>query len=429
VELLVILLVLLLLTRTFGEVAHRLGQPPLLGELIAGITLGMLAHAFADSIPILGGLPDNPVFIALTDLGIFFLMLYGGVELRASKLAEGSSRSFVIALGGLMLPLAVGFGLAWAFLPDSSLKPAQCLFVGTAIAITAVPVSIRVLLDLGKLESMAGKTIVAAAIIDDVLSLSLLALLTGILGAGRFSGFTGMIMLLGSIVLFFAITIAVGRFIVPRMGRVVRSLKTAEFEFTSLLLAALAFAVLAELLNLHFVLGAFVAGLLFERRIAGGEVYDEVKKRVSAITLGFLAPIFFASIGIHLDLSAVTSIPGFLLLLIAVAYVTKLIGAGLPAYYMGLSKRDSLAVGVGMSARGVVELIIANIALRAGLFALPDPPPPHVANLFSAIVIMAVVTTTTTPFALKWVFAQRGSMRRWKDPPDTRSGRPCDPAS
>lgn len=98
--------------------------------------------------------------------------------------------------------------------------------------------------------------------------------------------------------------------------------------------------------------------------------------------------------------------PGFLLTLIAVAYLSKLVGAGLPAYYLGLSRRDALAVGMGMSARGAVELVIANIALRAGLFTLGDPPPPPVADLFSAIVIVAVVTTTTTPLALRWVFSQ-----------------------
>ncbi len=411
-ELLVILLILLALTRTFGEVAHRLGLPPLMGELIAGIALGAVAHAYSASIPALAGLRDNPVFIALTDLGIFFLMLYGGVQLRASELAEVSKRAAVVAACGLLLPVTVGFGLAWAYLPESDLKLAQCLFVGTALAITAVPVSIRVLMDLGQLQSTAGKTIVAAALIDDLLSLILLAFLTGLIGTRQLPGSMSVVVLIGSIVLFFVVTLIVGRVIVPRVGRLVRSLKTAEFEFTSLLLAALAFAVLAELLHLHFVLGAFVAGLLFERRVAGGEIYDEVKKRLGAITLGFLAPIFFASIGIYLDFSAVVKMPVFLTILIVVAFLTKLVGAGLPAWVMGLSRRDALAVGVGMSARGAVELIIANIALRAGLFTQPDPPSTRVTSLFSAIVMVAIVTTLATPFTLKWVFARRGQAWR-----------------
>ena len=137
-----------------------------------------------------------------------------------------------------------------------------------------------------------------------------------------------------------------------------------------------------------------------------------MKKRTSAVTLGFLAPLFFASIGMHLDLSAVRQIPVFLALLIIVAFLTKLVGAGLPAYLVGLSKRDACAVGVGMSARGAVELIVADIALHAGLFDKPDPPPAIVANLFSAIVIVAIVTTVATPFALKRVFGQKSPSDR-----------------
>jgi Kef-type K+ transport system membrane component KefB len=198
------------------------------------------------------------VFIALTNLGIFFLMLLGGVEMRASDLAQASAKAFVVALCGLVLPVIVGFWVSWAFLPDSDVKFAQCLFVGTALAITG----------------------------------------------------------------------------------------------------------------------------------------------------GFLAPIFFASIGMHMDISAVTTTPGFVLLLIVVAFLTKLIGAGIPAYLLGFSKLDAWAVGIGMSGRGAVELIIAEIALRAGLFSYPNPPPLIVSNLFSAIVIVAVVTTLATPLALRAVFGR-----------------------
>lgn len=402
-DILIVLLVLLIATRTFGELANRLGQPGLLGELLAGVALGaILGHV--ESVPYLSHLTEDQTFSALSNLGMFFLMLYGGVELRASDLARGSTRSFIVAASGLIFPVVVGFAVAWLFLPPSQFKFAQCLFVGTALAITAVPASIRVLIDLGKLESPAGRVIVAAAIIDDVLSLLLLAFLTGIVSSGRLPGWSSIAWLCVSIILFFAIAMLLERLIVPRMGRFVSSLKTPEFEFSSLLIAALALAVLAELLGLHFILGAFMAGLLFERRYARKTVYREVKKRVSAVTLGFLAPIFFASIGMHLDISAVTTIPLFLVVLIVVAFLTKLVGAGLPAYALGLSRRDAVAVGVGMSARGAVELVVADIALQAGLFTQPTPVPPIVADLFSAVVIIALVTTLVTPLALKRAF-------------------------
>jgi Kef-type K+ transport system membrane component KefB len=121
---------------------------------------------------------------------------------------------------------------------------------------------------------------------------------------------------------------------------------------------------------------------------------------MSGVTSGFLAPIFFASIGMELNLAALTEIPLFVSLLIVVAFAGKFIGAGLPAYWLGSTRSEAAALGIAMSARGAVELVIANIALRAGIFDIPDPPPPVIANLFSAVVIVAVLTTLATPILM-----------------------------
>jgi len=141
----------------------------------------------------------------------------------------------------------------------------------------------------------------------------------------------------------------------------------------------------------------------FTKRTLPEEMFRAVKQRTSEITTGFLAPIFFASIGLHLDLAVFSNVPLFLAILIAVASSCRLIGAALPAYWVGLPARQSLVVGIGMSGRGAVELIIAVIALWAGLFSQPTPTPAIVANLFSSIVIMAVVTTLVTPIGLRLV--------------------------
>ncbi len=409
-ELFYVLLVLLFVTRLFGEIVFRMGQPSLIGELLAGIALGVLASQFSDTFPFLAELTHNPVFLSLVNLGIFFLMLLGGVELRAGELAEASGKSLIIGISGLILPFFAGIGLAWCFIPESTMKLAQSLFVGTALAITAIPVSIGILIQMNKLRTTVGKTIVSAAIVDDVLSLVLLAVLVGIMGTGEVPGLYQIAALLGQIALFFLFTFSVAKVIVPRIASLIAGMKTAEFEFTFLIIAALTFSIVAETLHLHWILGAFVAGLLFEKKIAGEKTYYKVKKRIVAITTGFLAPIFFASIGMELDLSAFVEIPTFLFLMIAVAFISKLIGAGLPSYLLGLSKRDALAVGIGMSARGAVELIIATVALKAGLFSSPKPVPPEIQYLFSAVVIVAVVTTLVTPFALNWVFSKRSKL-------------------
>jgi Kef-type K+ transport system membrane component KefB len=194
-------------------------------------------------------------------------------------------------------------------------------------------------------------------------------------------------------------------FILPRLEKLLKISMTEEFEFSLLLVVALAFAVFAEVLQLHFILGAFTAGLFFTRRTLNSQIFEGVKNRASGITTGFLAPIFFASIGMRLDLSAAKTMPLFLFLLVVFAVIGKLLGAGLPALWMTRSLQKALIIGTAMNARGAVGLIIADIALRQGLFSHPASPPAVVASLFSAIVIMAIVTTLFTPIVLRWIIS------------------------
>jgi Kef-type K+ transport system membrane component KefB len=397
-----ILLVLLIVTRIFGELTVRLRQPALLGELISGICLGMLVHQYDQTFPVLAGLAENDVFKAITDLGIFFLMLLGGIELSPVKLFKASKGALVVALGGMIIPFSLGLGLSYLVLPDSDIQVAQALFLGTVMAITAVPVSIKSLIDLGKLDTNVGQTIVSAAVIDDTLSLIMLAVLTGFLQSGSIPGVMALSLLLGKVLLFFIVSSLLGHFLFPAIGKYLKKSQAEEFEFSMLLIAALAYALLAEALGMHFILGAFLAGLFFRRRTISDKAYDDILSKTNGITAGFLAPIFFASIGMHLDLKAVQEIPGFVFALIAIATLGKVLGAGGFARITGMSNYESLAVGAGMNARGAVELIIANIALQAGIFNSPEPVPPVIEFMFSAVVIMAIVTTLITPPALKF---------------------------
>ena len=401
-----ILLVLLIVTRIFGELAERLGQPALLGELVSGICLGMLVHNYDQSFPILAGLTDNEVFRAVTDLGIFFLMLLGGIELSPVKLLKASKGAFVVAAGGMLIPFATGIGFGYLALPSTDILAAQALFLGTVMAVTAVPVSIKSLMDLGKLESRVGQTIISAAVIDDTLSLVLLAILTGFLESGSVPGVTALLLLLAKVALFFIVASLLGHYLFPAVGRYLDKSQAEEFEFSMLLIAGMAYALLAEALGMHFILGAFMAGLFFRRRTISLNTYEDILSKLKGVTTGFLAPIFFASIGMHLDLQALKQIPGFVVALIVIATMGKVFGAGVSARMIGMSNREALAVGAGMNARGAVELIIADIALRAGIFSLPPPVPPVVKYMFSAVVIMAIVTTLMTPPALK-IFLNR----------------------
>ncbi|MDY7108537.1 MAG: cation:proton antiporter [Planctomycetota bacterium] len=406
-ELFYILLVLLVLTRAFGALAVRVGQPELVGQLISGIVLGAVVAQFSGRLPVLSTLTDDEVFVALTELGVFFLMLLGGVEMHPGKLVRASRRAVFVAAGGMIVPLAAGVLLGWLVIPASPYRPAQMLFLGTALAITAVPVAVKILLDLGRLDSRTGQTVVSAAIIDDILSLILLAVLTAIVRRGEAPGLVQLLLLGGKITAFLIFVVLAGRYVGPRIGALLKRSHLEEQELTALLAGACAFAVAAELLGMHFVLGAFAAGLFFGRQVVDESVYRDVKQKVAAITTAFLAPLFFASIGLRLDVTAMSAVPWFVILLIVIAFFGKLLGAGVVAGVTGLTVRESTAVGFSMSVRGAVELIIAGIALDAGLFDHPEPRPPVIRHMFSSVVIMAVATTLLAPIVLRYLLADR----------------------
>ncbi len=405
-ETLWIILILLVATRLCGVIATKYKQPVLVGELIAGVVLGLFIGRFVGEYPIIDLTSDHH-FMALSDLGIFFLMLLGGFEMRPSELVESTITSVIVASCAMVTPLLAGFVFAWFWLPVNDLRFAQSLFVGTALAITAVPVTIRVLMDLNLLRSRIGKLIVSAAVIDDLLSLVLLSVLMAILNSGSLPNGIELIMIILRVVLFLTIVWFLGKRVMPPVARYVSKLGVDEIAFSFLLVWGVLFAVIAEYLGLHFILGAFAAGLFFGKTTINETVYGDLKKKVSAITTGFLAPIFFASIGLELDLAAITEVPVFLGILVLIAFSGKLLGAGIPARLFGLSSRESWAVGTAMSSRGAVELIIAGIALRAGLFDIQGQSSPIVENLFSSVVLVAIITTLVAPIGLRFILVKR----------------------
>ncbi|NNC55947.1 MAG: cation:proton antiporter, partial [Woeseiaceae bacterium] len=256
-----IILILLVVTRTFAELAERAKLPALVGELIAGIFLGMLLQRFQGQVPALWFAANSELFVGLADLGMFFLMLLAGIRMEPLEFARSSRSAILVALGGMLVPVSVGFGLGILVLPDSAFKVAQCLFLGVALAITAVPVAVRMFMDLGALESRVGKAVIAAALWDDVLSLFLMALLLAAIGSGGTGAFTigALLPVVGKVLLFFAMTIPIGLYVFPFIGRYFRHLSFPEVDFSMLLIGALGYAVLAEYMELHLIIGAFLA--------------------------------------------------------------------------------------------------------------------------------------------------------------------------
>ena len=407
-ELFLPLFAILVVARLLGEVSLRFGQPQLLGEIGAGVLIGLAAPWLAPLAPSLGAIVQSVPVQLVAEFGIFFLILLVGIEMQPGEMRRASRSSLFVAIGGVVVPLAAGVALGFSFLPETPSQGAQALFIGVALSITAVAVAARVLNDFGLLHHPVGRTIIAAAVFDDILGLILLAVLTAVIATGTVPPLIDLLWLLIKVGLFFGATIGASRYLYPWAMRVLGAAESRAAGFTALLVVAFAFAVFAELMGMHFIMGAFVAGLFFEKRLVGASEYEGIRDGMGVFTNGLLAPVFFAAIGLHLNLSALWHVPGFLVVLILVAIGGKLIGGGVAARLSGMSPRDSTAVGIGMSGRGAVEIVVASIALQAGWFAQGQESP-YVANLFSALVITAVVTTVATPLLLRLVVPPRGS--------------------
>jgi Kef-type K+ transport system membrane component KefB len=400
------LLLIIFLARAFGEVAERMGQSAAIGELGAGIVLAALASALGGSVPFLRNLIASEAFHAAAQVGIFSLMLMAGVELQPRDVAQHKLGTFFVALGGVLVPLGLGVATGLLLLPPGEARFVQAFLIGVAMAITAIPASVRILQDLDLLDAPVGRIIIGAALFDDVIGLVLLAVLTALASTGTLPGPSEFALLLAKVAAFFAITVGLGVHIYPRVSRGLRTLQATAVELSVLTAVALAYGLLAEMLGMHWILGAFMAGLFFEPDRVGLRAYDGIKLIAGGVTAGLLGPIFFVSIGAGINLGAVAKAPWFLALLIIIAFLGKLIGAGVPAMMGGLGRREAAAVGVGMSSRGAVELVVLSIAVETGIIAdgvgpgakASDGPP-----IYSCLVVMAVVTTLLTPVLLRWI--------------------------
>jgi len=382
-EILFGLLLLLVTTRLFGAAAVRARLPVSVGELLAGVALAAGFLALGDRFPDLSGIGQSAELAMVAQAGIFFLVLQAGIDMKPMDIAKSSKSSLLVAMGGALVPLAAGTALGLAVLPESDAKVAQSFFIGVVLSITSIPATVKVLREQGVLTTRFGQTIVAAAIFDDIIGLFLLAILTTLIKSGAAPDAPELLRISGKVMLFFVVTILLGVHVYPKVSARLQSLQLASAEFSILMVVALAYGLLAEILGLHWIMGAFMAGIFFEPERVGHRAYNEMRIVVVGITGGVLGPLFFASIGMQMDFSALLSAPLLVAMTFAVGFAGKFSGASLMARLDGFASRHSAAIGVGMSARGAVELVVISIVIDAGLFATG-----------SQAIISALITTT-----------------------------------
>lgn len=390
------LLILLVTARIFGEIFERLKQPAMIGEIIAGIILGPsifnLIHRTED-------------IKVISELGIFLLVIIAGLEINIDDILKSlRGKNIIISLMAFFIPIFGGIAVGYIFDQDIM----TTVFIGLCVAITALPVSIRILMDLGKINSEVGQKIISIAIFDDVLALSILGVLLNIkdtdmsaisiVKAGSLS-FLKLIVFISLLTIAYLLIKKVlrkGNYIQESLDKLVSLLKGKEPLFALFFAFVLLFSTVTENLGLHFIVGAFFAAMLISDSLIGKDNLKAIETTTSNMAMGFLAPIFFAGIGLEFNISSISNI-GLLVSVIAVSYLSKIAGGYFGGTLAGLSKRVSLILGIGLNARGIMELVIANIAYRNGLIST---------EVFSILVIMGVLTTLTTPLLLKRAFGR-----------------------
>ena len=384
-QLILQLALLILVTKAAGLLSVRLKQPAVLGELVAGLIMGpTLLNIF--HWPIFTSTHIEDTVLELAELGVILLMFMAGLEVDLTELLRSGRVAMRAGSLGVVVPLLLGGGVALLF--NHSFE--DSLFIGLILTATSVSISAQTLLELGVIKRREGVAMLGAAVVDDVLVILLLSIFLAVTGSGGAGSVLNVVI---SMVLFFVIIIPIGLWLLPIATHHVRRLPISEGVLSWAIVVTLLFAFAAEAFGqIAAITGAFLAGIFFGRT----RLRHEIGTGMHTIAYAFFVPLFLVSIGLKVN---VLSMDGaaivFMIVLVVIAIVSKVIGAGLGAKLSGMTTNESLRVGVGMISRGEVGLIVATIGLRQGLID---------EGVFAATVLMVFLTTLVTPFLLRWVF-------------------------
>lgn len=375
-KILLVLFIALLAAKLMAELFERLRQPAVVGEILAGVLIGPA---------VLNLVQPTDALEALAEIGVIFLLFTVGLETRPSDIFKVGGTAAIVAVVGAIVPFVAG----WALL---SLWPGytwvEAIFLGAAMVATSVGITARVLAGLHLISAESSKVILAAAVIDDVIGLLVLAVVSS-LAEGHIN-YLHIALTAALAVGFVLLTITLGARVIRRVQRPVVGLKIDHSLLIFALVLCFGFAALASLIGIAGIIGAFLAGVALSESTDGTNLHHQ-----STALTEFLTPFFLITIGMKLDLKVFLSSSIVLLAVVVVglAIVTKLIGCGLGAMQMG--RRRALQVGVGMIPRGEVGIVVAQLGLTlTGNTAL-----------YGVVVAMAVITTIAAPPFIKLAFA------------------------
>jgi Kef-type K+ transport system membrane component KefB len=395
------LVIILIGARLGGETATLLGQPAVLGELIVGVVLGNLKWC---GIAALEPIKHANSIEMLASLGVLILLFEVGLESTVGQMLKVGTSAVLVAVVGVIVPFVLGWIVAAWLLPESSTY-AQ-IFLAATLTATSVGITGRVLKDLGKSTSDEARIILGAAVVDDVLGLTILAAVVGLIslpaGSGSFS-YEALVVIVLKAIVFMAGSLIIGVLATPQLFAVVARLRNRGALITAGLTFCFFMAWLAATAGLAPIVGAFAAGLVLEDLHSrafvdrGEKSLEELMEPLSS----FLTPIFFVLMGMRTDLASFSDLHQLGL----AGALTLAAIVGKQASSLGIVSKgvDRISVGIGMIPRGEVGLIFANVGLKLTYGSAPI----ITAASFSSVVVMVIATTLVTPPALKWSLGRK----------------------
>ena len=398
------ILLMLLVGRLLGELMQRVGQPAVLGQLLAGILLGptVLGNLWPGAHQaIFPNTPEQKKMIeAVSQLGILMLLLIAGMETDFSIVKRMRRAALSSSLSGIVFPFACGLFLG-EMLPDSMLPEPEkrivtALFLATALSISSVKIVAMVIMEVDFMRRNIGQLILASAIIDDTIGWIILAMISGIAAEGTLN-VKGVSFTVGGTLIFLALSFTFGRRIVAHVIRWTNDNLRIEFAVLSAILVLMCLmSIITELIGVHTVLGAFVVGILVGQSPI---LTKQIQEQIRGLIIALFAPIFFAVAGLSVDLTILKHLylVELAIGLILIASLGKLVGCYIGGRLGRLSSREATALAIGMNARGTTEIIVATIGLSIGVVSQ---------DIYTLIVVMAVTTTMVMPPMLRWALTR-----------------------
>ena len=369
---LLLLAVILISAKILGELAERIGQPAVIGELLAGVLLGPSVVGLVD--------PTLPPLHLIAEIGVVLLLFGIGLETDLKRLLSVGPAAFTVAVVGVLLPFVFGYGVSRAL----GLAVLPAIVIGAALTATSVGITARVFSDLGELKSPEGQIVLGAAVIDDVIGLVILAIVSDLV-AGNAPSVVGVARATAVAFGFLAATVLIGRLVAPWLFRLIARTSKEHTLATMALALAFVLAVLASQVGSALIVGAFAAGLV----LAPTEHANTIERGIIRLANVFV-PIFFVAVGAAVDVRTFGSRE---VVIVGVALAAlAIVGKFAPGWAPGWVRARKTVIGVGMIPRGEVGLIFAQTGLTAGVLN---------AGEYSALMLMVLVTTFMAPPLLR----------------------------